>query len=43
MDESAGLELTGENVDTVLDEIRWVGGWVGGLAGVGSRVAAGCV
>jgi hypothetical protein len=25
MDEAAGLELTDANVDTVLDEIRWVG------------------
>ena len=35
MDENKGLELTEENVDTVLDEIR-CGGGGGGGGGVGS-------
>lgn len=40
MDDNAGLELTSENVDTVLDEIRWVGvGW-GAVRGGGSEDAA---
>lgn len=31
-DEHQGLEMTGENIETVLDEIRWAGGAALGYA-----------